>query len=88
MTQERTFTLNLKNDQQIVLKFTPIAATGDRLWQMFASSEALDTVEHIIGLAQTPQDTVARNKLPEDKSLVKTAGKTTIKPTEKTAKKK
>lgn len=53
MTQERTFTLDLKNDQQIVLKFSPIAATGDRLWQMFATTEALDTVQQLINLAPT-----------------------------------
>jgi hypothetical protein len=61
MTQKRTFTLNLKNDQQIVLEFAPIAATGDRLWQMFATTEALDTVDHIIGIVP-----------PETKSVVKT----------------
>ena len=45
MTQERTFTLELKNDQKINLKFSSIPATGDRLWQMFATTEALDTVD-------------------------------------------
>jgi hypothetical protein len=50
MSQERTFTLVLKNDQQITLKFNSIEATGDRLWQMFATTEALDTVEQIINM--------------------------------------
>ena len=63
MSQERTFTLNLKNDQQIVLKFSPISATGDRLWQMFATTEALDAVDQIIAIADTPSETVAKTKL-------------------------
>lgn len=50
MTQSRTFTLHLKNDQTITLKFSPIDATGNRLWQMFATTEALDVVDQIIGL--------------------------------------
>jgi hypothetical protein len=57
MSQERTFTLTLKNDQTIVLKFNPIAATGDRLWQMFATTEALDVVDQLIA-----QDTVTETK--------------------------
>ena len=48
MAQDRTFTLELKNDQTITLKFSPIEATGDRLWQMFATTEALDIVEQLI----------------------------------------
>lgn len=53
MSQERTFTLVLNNDQQITLKFSSIEATGDRLWQMFATTEALDTVQQIINIAPT-----------------------------------
>jgi len=53
MTQERTFTLILNNDQQITLKFSSIEATGDRLWQMFATTESLDTVEQIISMVPT-----------------------------------
>lgn len=71
MTQKRTFTLNLKNDQTVVLEFTPIAATGDRLWQMFATTEALDTVDHIIGIKSVADANptvkakpVAKNKMP------------------------
>jgi len=71
MTQERTFTLNLKNDQQIVLKFSSIGATGDRLWQMFATTEALDTVEHIIGIVNTPANPAANTKLPVKKAATK-----------------
>jgi len=48
MSQNRTFILELKNGQTITLKFNPIEATGDRLWQMFASTEALDIVDQII----------------------------------------
>ena len=75
MTQKRTFTLTLKNDQTIVLEFAPIAATGDRLWQMFATTEALDTVDHIIGIgavAETKSETkpVAKTKVPA-KSVTK-----------------
>jgi hypothetical protein len=62
MSQERIFQLQLKNDQTIELKFTPIAATGDRLWQMFATTEALDVVDQLL----------AENKPVETKSVVKT----------------
>jgi hypothetical protein len=48
MSQKRSFVLQLKNDQAITLEFTPIEATGDRLWQMFATSEALDIVQQLI----------------------------------------
>ena len=79
MTQKRTFTLALKNDQTIVLEFTPIAATGDRLWQMFATTEALDAVDHIIGIGaeakpEVKAKTVAKTKLP-----VKTVAKPVVK---------
>ena len=50
MSQNRTFTLELKNGQTLTLNFNPIEATGDRLWQMFATTEALDTVDQIISL--------------------------------------
>lgn len=70
MTQKRTFTLHLKNDQQIVLEFSPITATGDRLWQMFATTEALDTVEHIIGIEPVPSKPVTKTK-PTTKPVAK-----------------
>ena len=81
MTQKRIFTLNLKNDQTIVLEFSPIAATGDRLWQMFATTEALDTVEHIIGVDSEP---VA----PKSGIKTKTIKQAAPKPVAKTSKKK
>ena len=56
MAQDRTFTLELKNDQTITLKFSPIESTGDRLWQMFATTEALDIVEQLIK-PNTPTET-------------------------------
>ena len=46
--QERIFQIQLKNDLVIEFKFAPIAATGDRLWQMFATTEALDIVQQLI----------------------------------------
>jgi len=46
--QERTFQIQLKNDSVIEFKFSPIAATGDNLWQMFATTEALNTLEQLI----------------------------------------
>ena len=48
LPQERTFQIQLKNDSVIEFKFSPIAATGDNLWQMFATTEALDTLEQLI----------------------------------------
>ena len=61
MSQDRTFTLELKNDQTITLKFSPIEATGDRLWQMFATTEALDIVEQLIK-PNTPIETASVKK--------------------------
>ena len=48
MSQKRIFVLELKNNQAITLEFTPIDATGNRLWQMFATTEALDTVQQLV----------------------------------------
>ena len=61
MSQDRTFTLELKNDQTITLKFSAIDATGDRLWQMFATTEALDIVEQLIK-PNTPIETASVKK--------------------------
>jgi hypothetical protein len=69
MTQKRTFVLELKNDQAITLEFTPIEATGDRLWQMFATSEALDVVGQLIG--NTTETKSARKTAPEKSVLAK-----------------
>ena len=67
MSQERTFQLQLKNDQAIELKFTAIPATGDRLWQMFATTEALDVVQQLISQGDVTETKSARKTLPEAK---------------------
>ena len=67
MSQERTFQLLLKNDQTIELKFTSIEATGDRLWQMFATTEALDTVEQMIRSVDVTETKSARKSAPAKK---------------------
>jgi hypothetical protein len=67
MSQEKIFQLQLKNDQTIELKFTPIAVTGDRLWQMFATTEALDTLEKLISQADPETTSSARKVAPVKK---------------------
>jgi hypothetical protein len=63
--QERTFQIQLKNDSVIEFKFSPIAATGDNLWQMFATTEALDTLEQLIrSTADVTETKSARKKEP------------------------
>ena len=64
MSQERTFQLLLKNDQVIELKFTSIDATGDQLWQMFATTNALDTVQQLISQANPEVTSSARKTVP------------------------
>jgi hypothetical protein len=65
MSQKRTFVLELKNDQKIALDFTSIDTTGDRLWQMFATTEALDTVQQLIDSGNETKS--ARKTAPEKK---------------------
>jgi hypothetical protein len=70
LPQERIIQLRLKNDSVIEFKFSPIDATGNRLWQMFATTEALDTVEQLIKSADTTDVTEtksARKKSPDKK---------------------
>ena len=64
MSQKRTFVLELKNDQAITLEFTPIDATGNRLWQMFATTEALDIVQQLIGAGAVVETKSARKTAP------------------------
>ena len=64
MSQKRTFVLELKNNQAITLDFTPIDATGNRLWQMFATTEALDTVQQLNEMANPEQTKSARKTAP------------------------
>jgi hypothetical protein len=61
--QERTIQLRLKDDSVIEFKFSPIDATGNRLWQMFATTEALDTVEQLIQSAADTNITETKSRL-------------------------
>ena len=70
MTIKRTFVLELKNDKTISLEFSPIEATGNRLWQMFATTEALDTVDALI--QPVTETKSARKVAPEPKKTVTT----------------
>ena len=65
MSQKRTFVLELKNNQAITLEFSSIEATGDRLWQMFATTEALDTVQQLISQSNITETKSARKTAPE-----------------------
>jgi hypothetical protein len=69
MSQKRTFVLQLKNDQAITLEFSSIETTGDRLWQMFATTEALDTVQQLINAGNVTETKSARKTAPA-KSVV------------------
>jgi hypothetical protein len=69
MSQKRTFVLELKNNQAITLEFSPIDATDNRLWQMFATTEALDTVQQLISVGTKVETKSARKTAPE-KSVV------------------
>jgi len=68
LPQERTFQIQLKNDSIIEFKFSPIDATGNNLWQMFATTEALNTLEQLIKSTVDVSETKsARKKLPAKK---------------------
>ena len=69
MSQKRTFVLELKKNQAITLEFTPIDATGNRLWQMFATTEALDTVQQLVDSSTETKS--ARKTAPEKSVVVK-----------------
>ena len=71
MSQKRTFVLELKNNQSITLEFSPIEATGDRLWQMFATTESLDTVQQLINTGDGTQTKSARKTAPENSVVAK-----------------
>jgi hypothetical protein len=68
MHNERVFQLQLKNNQIIELKFTPIAVANDQLWQMFATTEALDMVQQLIDMANPEQTKSARKIAPKKAS--------------------
>jgi hypothetical protein len=63
--QERTFKIPLKNDQTVELKFTSIAATSDQLWQMFATTEALDILQQLIDMSNPTETKSARKVAPK-----------------------
>jgi len=68
LPQERTFQIQLKNDSIIEFKFSPIDATGNNLWQMFATTEALNTLEQLIKSTVDVSETKsARKKSPAKK---------------------
>lgn len=71
MSQKRSFVLQLKNDQAITLEFTPIEATGNRLWQMFATTEALDVVQQLIDTGDLTETKSARKTAPEKSTTAK-----------------
>jgi hypothetical protein len=62
--QERIFQIQLKNNQTIELKFTSIGQTNDQLWQMFATTEALDTLHQLIDRADLTQTKSSRKVAP------------------------
>jgi len=49
------------------LKFTSIPATHDQLWQMFATTEALDMLQILLDSASPEQTSSARKTVPEKK---------------------
>ena len=68
LPQERTFQIQLKNDSVIEFKFSPIAATGDNLWQLFATTEALDTLKQLIeSTVDVTETKSARKRAPAKK---------------------
>jgi hypothetical protein len=70
LSQERVIQLKLKDNSVIEFKFSPIDATGNRLWQMFATTEALDTVEQMIRSSDANDVTEtksARKRAPDKK---------------------
>jgi hypothetical protein len=71
MSQKRTFVLELKNNQAITLEFSSIEATDNRLWQMFATTESLDTVQQLIDISEITQTKSARKTAPEKSVLAK-----------------
>ena len=81
MSQQRKFELKLKNDQIITLEFSSIEVANNQLWQMFATTEALNIVQQLIDMADTSQTKSARKAPPssktakEEKPPVKTKSK-------------
>jgi len=65
MSQEKIFKIPLKDNRTIELKFTSIGATGDQLWQMFATSEALDILQQLIDQTDPTQTKSAKKVAPK-----------------------
>jgi hypothetical protein len=65
MSQQRKFQLQLKNDQIIELQFTSIEVANNQLWQMFATTEALDMVQQLIDMADLTKTKSARKTAPK-----------------------
>ena len=65
--QEKKFQLQLKNDQSIELKFTSIEQTNNQLWQMFATSEALEVLQSLVDAGDPEQTRSARKTPPKKK---------------------
>ena len=64
MSQTRAFQLQLKNNQVIELQFTSIDVANNQLWQMFATTEALDMVQTLIDQANPTETKSARKTAP------------------------
>ena len=64
MSQTRAFQLQLKNNQVIELQFTSIDVANNQLWQMFATTEALDMVQKLIDEANPAETKSARKTAP------------------------
>ena len=67
LPQDRTFQVQLKNDSVIEFKFSPIDVTGNQLWQMFATTEALDTLEQLAKSTDVAETKSARKSVPAKK---------------------
>jgi hypothetical protein len=67
MIQERIFQLPLKNDQVVELTFTSIGVANDQLWQMFATTEALEMVQRLIDASADTETKSARKVAPKKK---------------------
>jgi hypothetical protein len=64
--QEKKFQLQLKNEQFVELKFTPIEQTNGQLWQMFATSQTLEVLKNLVD-SNDPEQTQSARKIPPKK---------------------
>jgi hypothetical protein len=75
MSSTRTFQITLKNDQVIQLDFTSIDQTNGQLWQMFATTEALDVVQQLISVADPTVTSSAKKTVPDPSAPMATPKK-------------